>query len=76
LTTHPQWAEMYTELRPHQIWGKYCFKAHTTDKIQRKMSDHGTTHCIIPGGCTFQPLDVSIISLSSSSWKQLYSHCS
>lgn len=34
------------------------FKAHTTEE----MREHGTTHCINPGGCTskLQPLDVSI----------------
>ena len=35
--------------------------AHTTDNI-KKMMEHGTIHCVIPGGYTskLQPLDVSI----------------
>lgn len=38
------------------------FKAHTTDGIEKKMQEHGTTYCVIPGGCTskLQPLDVSV----------------
>lgn len=38
------------------------FKAHTTDNITKMMKEHGTTHCVIPGGCTskLQPLNISI----------------
>ena len=36
------------------------FRAHTMEKIEKQMSDNGTTRCVIPGGCTskLQPLDV------------------
>lgn len=44
------------------------FRAHTTDDLTKMMKEHGTTHCVIPGGRTskLQPLDVSILN---KSWK-------
>ena len=49
------------------------FRAHTTDMIEKKMKENGTTQCIIPGGCTskLQPLDVSI----NKPFKQVLKGC-
>ena len=49
------------------------FKAHITEKIETRMKEHGTTHCVIPGGCTskLQPLDVSL----NKPFKQVMKGC-
>lgn len=49
------------------------FKVHTTEKIEKKMDDQGTTHCVIPGGYTskLQPLDVSV----NKPFKQIMKGC-
>ena len=49
------------------------FKARTTERIEKKMGEHGTAHCVIPGGCTskLQPLDESI----NKPFKQILKGC-
>ena len=49
------------------------FRAHTTDDMTKMMKEHGTTHCVIPGGCTskLQPLDVSV----NKPFKQILKGC-
>ena len=57
----------------HSLLTLDSFRAHTTEKIEKKMSDNGITHCVIPDGCTskLQPLDVSV----SKPFKQILKGC-